>query len=87
MGRAVLTSSDVGESSEESDRWGGGHGVFTWALINGLTGKADADGDHVVSADELFSYIRRVVALETGGRQNPKLFSDLGGSLQIAIVK
>jgi len=28
-GRAVLTSSDVNETSAESTRWGGGHGVFT----------------------------------------------------------
>src|SRR5207245_2480874 len=35
-GRAVLTAADVNEYSQESTRWGGGHGIFSWALLEGL---------------------------------------------------
>jgi len=70
-GRAALTSSDVNELSHESPRWGGGHGVFTYALLEGLRAQADANADHFVTAGELFAYVRDRVRLETGFKQNP----------------
>lgn len=42
-GRAVLASCDAGQSSFEDPRLG--HGVFTYHLIEGLRGAAEADGD------------------------------------------
>ena len=86
-GRAVFTSSDAGETSQESKEWGGGHGVFTWALLEGLNGKADSNRDRVITTDELFQFVSQTVRSETGARQNPRLFSNLGGSLEIAVVK
>lgn len=71
-GRAVLTSADVNELSREAERWGGGHGVFTWALLEGLRGEADANGDQIVTAGELFDFVRDRVRLETAFRQNPR---------------
>ena len=35
-GRAIITSSDVNETSLESQKWGNGHGVFTYYLLEGL---------------------------------------------------
>ncbi len=86
-GRAILTSSDVGEVSRESNRWGGGHGVFTWAIIEGLNGRADKDANKVVTATELFEFVSNFVKSETGSKQNPRLFSSLGGTLELATVK
>lgn len=86
-GRSVLTSSDVNETSRESERWGGGHGVFTWALLEGLRGNADANSDKIVTADELFTFVRQKVRAETNEKQNPRLFSNLGGELEIAVLK
>src|SRR6185295_15319054 len=60
-GRAVLTSSDVNEISEEGPNWGGGHGVFTWALLEGLRGAADANHDHIMTAGEAFNYVSNQV--------------------------
>src|SRR5262249_29144313 len=70
--RAVFTSSDVNEVSSESELWGGGHGVFTWALLEGLRGKADLNGDRLITAGELFGYVRDRVRTATGFRQNPR---------------
>jgi formylglycine-generating enzyme required for sulfatase activity len=42
-GRAVLASCDAGQASFEDPRLG--HGVFTYHLIEGLRGAAEADGD------------------------------------------
>jgi hypothetical protein len=85
-GRAVLTSSDVNEVSRESKRWGGGHGVFTWALVEGLRGKADASGDSLITAGELFSYVRQRVQLETGFKQNPRALPGINAGLTLALV-
>jgi hypothetical protein len=86
-GRAVLTSSDVSEVSEEGPSWGGGHGVFTWALLEGLRGAADANGDRVVTAGEAFSYVSRVVRKETDYRQNPRALSGMNEDFPLAVTK
>lgn len=71
-GRALLTSSDVNEISEEDAKWGGGHGVFTWALLRGLNGEANTNGDGVITTGELFDFVSHRVRQETDGRQNPR---------------
>ncbi len=86
-GRAVITSSGAGETSREASKWGGGHGVFTWALLEGLNGKADKNGDMRVTAAELYDYISDRVRLETNFKQNPQLFSLLANDLDIALLK
>lgn len=86
-GRSVLTSSDVSETSGESKKWGGGHGVFTFALMEGLKGEADSNNDKVVTVEELFIYVRDKVRLETAGKQNPQALSGSNSSLELAKVK
>lgn len=86
-GRAVFTSSGVNEASRENKKWGGGHGVFTWAVLEGLGGQADINLDKVITANELFSYVTERVRTETKSKQNPQLFSNLGGGLEIVILK
>lgn len=66
-----LTASRDREQSFESDRWGGGHGIFTYYVIKGIEGEADTNGDGVVDADELSEYVHTNVRLATEGRQNP----------------
>jgi uncharacterized caspase-like protein len=82
--RAVLTASDISETSLEGKRWGGGHGVFTHFVIEGLTGKADQDGDGTVTAGELFDYVRGQVIAATGGKQNPTALPGLARNLPLA---
>ncbi|MBC7931168.1 MAG: caspase family protein [Rubrivivax sp.] len=86
-GRAVLTSSDVNEVSAEDTRWGGGHGVFTWALLEGLKGSADANQDRFITAGELFGYVRNSVRIETRFRQNPRALPGLNTDLSLAFVR
>jgi tetratricopeptide (TPR) repeat protein len=66
-----MTASRDREQSFEGQNWGGGHGVFTYFLNKGLGGEADANADGVVTADELFEYVRVNVRHDTGTRQNP----------------
>ncbi|MCI0490074.1 MAG: caspase family protein [Blastocatellia bacterium] len=85
-GRAVITASDVNESSFEDRRWGGGHGVFTFVLLEGLSGKADADRDGLVKAGELFAYVRERVREETGNKQNPRALPGLNADLSLSVA-
>jgi Caspase domain len=85
-GRAVITSSDINEDSLEGRRWGGGHGVFTHFLIEGLQGKADTDGDRFVTVAELFSYVRQRVQDETDAKQHPRILINTNDTLVMAAV-
>ena len=66
-----LTASRDREQSFESPDWGGGHGIFTYYVVRGLAGEADANADGIVTADELAEYVHTNVRAATEGRQNP----------------
>jgi hypothetical protein len=63
------------------DGGGGGHSVFTAALIDGLSGLADGDADNVIVFGELFNYVGKRVEAETSNEQEPvrSAFPDDGG--------
>ncbi len=66
-----LTASRDRERSFESPDWGGGHGIFTYYVVQGMQGAADESGDGYVTADELADYVRRNVREATHAQQNP----------------
>ena len=76
-GIAYLTSAREDQRSYEDEKWGGGHGAFTWFLLEGLRGGADGFGrwpkDGVVSLDELAKFVCDQVTRETKGAQEPIL--------------
>jgi WD40 repeat protein len=66
----VLASSTSGELSQEREEWK--HGAFTKALLEGLSGAADAmPKDGVITIDELNLYVKERVKELTGGLQHP----------------
>jgi hypothetical protein len=85
-GKAIITSSDVNESSQESPRWGGGHGVFTHFLLEGMSGMADSNVDLVVTVGELFRYVRQRVRLDTEYQQNPRMLVGTNEDLALSAV-
>ncbi|HEX3747757.1 MAG TPA: tetratricopeptide repeat protein [Bryobacteraceae bacterium] len=66
-----LTASREQEVSFESPELEGGHGVFTYYVVKGLEGEADANHDGIVTADELAEYVHTQVREATKGAQNP----------------
>ena len=84
-GRAVITSSDVNEVSQESSKWGN-HGVFTWALLDGLKGKADMNGDQFITAGELFQFTQSSVQKATNFAQNPRALPGSSANLTLAFA-
>jgi peptidoglycan/xylan/chitin deacetylase (PgdA/CDA1 family)/Flp pilus assembly protein TadD len=58
--RQILTAG--GANQQVADDGPNGHSVFTWALLQGLQGQADLDGNGVITASELGAYVSPIVA-------------------------
>lgn len=86
QGRAIITSSDVNETSQEDSKWGNGHGVFTYYLLEGLRGNADTNEDHFVTVGELFRYVRRNVFSDTERQQNPQMLVGDNENLALSVA-
>jgi tetratricopeptide (TPR) repeat protein len=67
-----LLASRPGEFSFEGPRFGGGHGAFSYFLIRGLNGEADANNDAVINIDEIIEYVRGKVREATRRQQTPR---------------
>lgn len=73
-GTVVFASSTGSQSSLEDASYGGGHGAFTAALLEGFRGEADqqaGDSDGYNSVHEVISYTSRRVPQITQGAQHP----------------
>jgi hypothetical protein len=70
---ATFTASGPNQISQEGPQWGGGHGVFTHFMLEGLRGAADEDGDHIVSLGELMHWVKDRVRRETRNAQVPEI--------------
>jgi hypothetical protein len=78
-GRVVLTAATGAETSAERPELG--HGVFTHFLLEGLRGKADLDGDGVITVDEVYAYLSKKVPEATGQSQHPVKRGSFEGQL------
>ena len=81
-----LLASRADERSYEDPRWGGGHGVFTHFLLEGLKGTADRDRDGVVRAGELLDYLSQVVPEQTSALQHPRAAGNIDTRLPLAVA-
>lgn len=77
-GRITMAASDGKQKSVELSEFG--HGAFTYFLEKGLRGEADSDNDGVVTADELWTYLRHRVT-EASGRAGTPQTPILSGSM------
>lgn len=83
-GVCVISASDDKQFSQEDRKWGGGHGVFTYFLLNGLKGDADYSGDGRVTLGELIPYLSEQVRRETRNAQCPTVAGKFDPALSIA---
>ena len=60
-----ILSCQPDEYSLEGEQWGGGRGVFSWHLIDGLTGLADKNSDNAINLFEIGRYLEDAVPAET----------------------
>lgn len=52
------------------------HGMFSYFLMKGMEGEADADNDNDITAGELHSYVQTNVTQQSSGSQTPELQGD-----------
>ena len=87
-GYAFLTSSNENEASQESDRIKGS--FFTHALVSGLRGAADMDGDSKVTLNEAYQFAFNETLQSTqstsGGTQHPSRDMNLAGTGDVVIT-
>ncbi|MCB9283831.1 MAG: caspase family protein [Lewinellaceae bacterium] len=60
-----ILSCQENEFSHEGPQWGGGRGVFSFHLVEGLIGMADTNRDLAVTLLEIEDYLQEKVPLET----------------------
>ena len=75
LARQMLTAG--GADQAVADDGPGGHSAFTWTLLQGLEGRADLNGDGVITATELAAFVAPAVSAIS--RQTPA-FGSLPGS-------
>jgi tetratricopeptide (TPR) repeat protein len=81
-----LLASRPKEVSIEGPQFGGGHGVFSYYVIKGLEGAADANKDGVVDANELIEYVSNQVPPATNNKQHPREFGTYDNSMKLSDV-
>ena len=86
-GVAILSASSAAELSEEGVNYGGGHGAFTYYLLEALQGKADTNGNGIVTLREAYDHIYWNVAETTEGRQHPELKGIFDNELPLVEVQ
>jgi tetratricopeptide (TPR) repeat protein len=79
-----LVSSQANQLSREGPEWGGGHGVFTYYLVDGLLGSANRDGDGAVTPLEIKRYLLEQVPRATSDQQVPEVLGELEETLAVA---
>ena len=52
------------------------HGMFSYFLMKGMEGDADANSDNQITAGELHAYVRKDVIQQSSGSQTPELQGD-----------
>jgi uncharacterized caspase-like protein len=87
-GRVVVTASRPSEVALELPTLR--HGIFTYYLVQGLKGAADADGDGIVTLNEIYQYVEREVrtrSRQEGGNQQPVMRGEVEGDLPITRLR
>ena len=79
-----MTASGANEVSAEDENLQ--HGVFTYYLLEGLKGAADADNDGLITVDEAYRYVSFNVPRATGQEQHPVKKGSVEGRLILSII-
>jgi hypothetical protein len=80
-GRVILCACGANEPALEDDNLK--HGVFTYYLLEGLKGAADADKNSYVTTDEIYNYLSTVIPHVTEHEQHPVKKGEVEGHIVI----
>jgi len=83
----VFAASQGNELSYEDPRWGGGHGAFTFSILNALRGAPAALAENNVSVRSMSGFVSLEVPRMTQNMQNPRVHSLLFADFPLAVIK
>ena len=83
-GYVVLAACDDWDSAWEYDILE--NGVFTYYVLEGLDGPANADADNDISTEEIYEYADPLVIDYTDGLQDPVLYDNVPGELPVVKI-
>lgn len=72
------------ELAVEGPQFGGGHGAFTWSLLEGLEGLAAKNGEKQVTAGDIIDYVRDSVPKATSNKQHPRDFGSIENATKLS---
>ncbi len=82
-----LASCEADQLSQEGTAWGGGRGVFSYYLINGMLGQADADDkDGIVTIMELEAFVKNKVTKDVAKLKQTDQFPVVKGKQMAPIA-
>lgn len=84
-GFALILSSSNDEQSIENK--GIRQGVFSYFLIEGLRGKADFNGDLIITVEEIFNFTKSKVQYYTNFHQNPVISGNYDADTPLAVIR
>ena len=84
-GKVIISASGPNEVSAEDDEMR--HGIFTYYLLEAMSGRADVDNDRQISVDEAYQYVSDNVARATGQEQHPVKKGVVEGQLILSVVE
>jgi tetratricopeptide (TPR) repeat protein len=79
-----LMASRPRELSLEGPQFGGGHGLFSYYVLKGLQGEADANKDGKVDVSELIKYVTDQVSAASDNKQHPREFGTYDNSMKLS---
>jgi tetratricopeptide (TPR) repeat protein len=82
----LYTASRPGEVSYEGPQYGGGHGAFTYHVLEALNGAADFNRDGFVDVQELINAVSLKVPEATHDRQHPRDAGTIPNTLRLSQV-
>ena len=80
----VMMSSRANQTSRELSNLQ--HGAFTYYLVRGAVGDADADRDRIVTMQELYKYMRVTIQSATHNQQTPVVFGKFPVSMPFTYI-
>ena len=75
-GFTILSAAKGNQTSQSLEE--AKHGLFSYFLMRGLEGDADANNDNQITAGELHSFVKDKVERQSGFKQTPDLQGDAG---------
>jgi hypothetical protein len=81
-----MLSAQPDQLSYEDSLWGGGRGVFSYYLVKGMSGYANANNDTKVTLNELESYLGNNITYQTNYTQQPHVEGPNKFSLGVSLL-